>query len=212
MLISVHTPKTSGTAIRRMLKEALGDRLMLDYAENPADPLSQRVLDPDRYRTRSQPIPVGIAGVHGHFHPGKYDLTNAFLFTMLREPLDNIISIYFFWQNFPRHDQLHGYVLDNQLSLLETARLPLLRRLYSETYFGGFDMGRFDLIGRYDQREKALGQLPSILVVRLMLQQGSMLLTMFRRQRDAVFSDHSLIRELEDILADDLRFYEKYAG
>jgi hypothetical protein len=210
-LVSVHTPKAGGSSVRVTLARHFGAGLFADYSENPAHPLSPRVLDPLGYMSRHQPLPPGARCIHGHFHPGKYDLGDAFLFTLLREPVDNMISIYFFWRQMVRqNDPLHDYFLDNNLGLVDAARLPLLQRLLSWTYFGEFDMGRFDLIGRYDDRETALA--------RLAHQYGADFdfsarenVTPLSEERHAARTDPKLRRQLEDILADDIRFFERYA-
>ena len=75
---------------------------------------------------------------------------------MLREPVENLISIYYFWKSFfdasfTSH-AVFDFVKRQRLSLLEVAEIPCMRRLMSSTYFGGYDMGRFDVIGTYGNR------------------------------------------------------------
>src|SRR5437868_9585637 len=148
-IISVHAPKAGGTSISHILASAFASAFLTDYAEDPADPRSPRNIDPDSYFSRKRVLPDGVRCLHGHFHPGQFDLSDdVFLFTLLRHPLDNIISIYFFWKTLSSQGQpLHDYFSSRQLDILDMARLPLLRHLYSRTYFGSFDMSRFNLIG-----------------------------------------------------------------
>ena len=97
VLVSVHVPKAGGVSMTRMLRNAFGEAFQIDYAENPANPLSPRMLDPIGYMSRKQTIPEGVQCLHGHFHPAKYAFdVRAFLFTLLRHPVDNMISIFFF--------------------------------------------------------------------------------------------------------------------
>lgn len=210
MLVSVHAPKAGGTSVGQMLARYFGTGFIADYTENPADPSSPRALDPVGYLSRKTTLPPKAACIHGHFHPGKYELGDAFLFTILREPVDNIISIYFYWKRMPRRaDALHRYFIDRELSILEMARLPTIQWLYSRTYFGGFDMGRFDLIGRHDQREAALGRLAESIDARFdtSIKERVGPTTEERQRMEA---DPALRRGLEDILADDIRFYEQH--
>ena len=72
VLVSVHVPKAGGVSMTRMLRNAFGEAFQTDYAENPAHPLSPRVLDPAGYMSRKQTIPEGVQCLHGHFHPAKY--------------------------------------------------------------------------------------------------------------------------------------------
>jgi hypothetical protein len=195
-----------------MLRNAFGEAFQTDYAENPAHPLSPRVLDPAGYMSRKQTIPEGVQCLHGHFHPAKYAFDQrAFLFTLLRHPVDNIISIFFFWKQMPpQSGTLHEYFSKNNLDIVQTAKLPLLRTLYSETYFGDFDMSRFDLIGRHENRESALTKLSRQFNVALdaTIREN---ITPPSEQRLTANSDPRLRSELESILLQDVRFYDQHA-
>jgi hypothetical protein len=212
VLVSVHVPKAGGVSITRMLRNAFGEAFQSDYAENPAHPLSPRVLDPTGYMSRKQTIPEGVQCLHGHFHPGKYAFdAQAFLFTLLRHPVDNIISIFFFWKQMPANSEpLHDYFLKNELDIIQTARLPLLRTLYSETYFGDFDMSRFDLIGRHENRESALAKLARQFNVGLDATIRDNV-TPHSEERLTANSETRLRSEFESILLQDMRFYDRHA-
>ena len=105
---------------------------------------------------------------------------------------------------------MHEYFLTNDLNLIQTARLPLLRTLYSETYFGDFDMGRFDLIGRHENRESALAKLSRHFNVALdaTIREN---VTPPSEERLTANSDTRLRSELENILLQDIRFYDQHA-
>ena len=207
-LISVHVAKAGGSSTRELLRTAFGPRFSEDYDDNPANPLSRRVLDPSGYARLKLSMPEDAACIHGHFHPAKYDLADdIFLFTMLRHPVDNIMSIFWFWKNFPEGTEpLHSYFLAQNLSVVETAQLSILRRLFSETYFGGFDMGRFNLIGRHEARKATLNTLsqkvgmPFDLTIRENVTPES-------DERLEMMNNPQIQRQLEDILVDDMRFY-----
>ena len=133
-----------------------------------------------------------------------------FLFTVLRHPIDNILSIYFFWKSLPTQGQpLHDYFLREQLDIFEMAKLPLLRLLYSNTYFGSFDMSRFDLIGRHEDRAAALNHLGRRIgleiddKVRVNVTKPSI-------ERNEFLADSARMRRLRSIVAEDIRFYERY--
>lgn len=210
-LISIHVAKAGGTSVYGALQTAYGPNLLVDYRDDPANPLSPRNIDPNRYFGRAQTIPDNVECVHGHFHPAKFRYTESdFLFTLLRHPVDNLISIYFFWRQMARQGApLHDYFLDNELNLLDTARLPLLRRLFCGTYFGGFDMARFNLIGRHEDRAPALQTLSRetgrFIDHRLRANQ-----TPQTDERAETSADPKLRRKLTDILADDIDFYERW--
>lgn len=209
--ISVHTPKASGTSIIAGLRKIFGDLLAIDNSDDPASPLSQRVIDPCAYFGRNRKLGEHTACLHGHFHPGQFDLDGVSLFTMLRHPVDNIVSIYFFWKTcLPHGNPLHDYFVTQELSLIDMAKLPALRFLYSEIYFGGFDMDKFSVVGRYDDRPEYFRSLK----YKLGLELDSSIelnVTVPDNDRGYVLSDHKLIRVLQDILKEDMLFYERHA-
>jgi hypothetical protein len=81
-------------------------------------------------------LPEGIRCLHGHFHPAQFDLTDVFLFTLLRHSLENIVSIYSYWKELPSQGQpLHDYFLSRELDIFEmanfaAAQAPLLTDLF----------------------------------------------------------------------------------
>ncbi|PTQ09124.1 hypothetical protein CLG96_14810 [Sphingomonas oleivorans] len=157
-------------------------------------------------------LPEEVSCLHGHFHPGQFALDDSLLFTLLRHPVDNIISIFFFWKKLPSQEQpLHDYFLQNRLDIIKMAQLPLFSYLYSQTYFGGFDMGRFDLIGRHEERDYAFNRLSRLIGVDLDISIRENVTTP-DEARQALLEDGFLIQELRNILADDIQFYEKFTG
>lgn len=209
--ISVHTPKASGTSIIAGLRNIFGDLLEIDNSDDPASPLSQRVIDPCAYFGRNRKLGEHTACLHGHFHPGQFDLDGVSLFTMLRHPIDNIVSIYFFWKTCSPHgNPLHDYFITQELSLIDMAKLPALRLLYSERYFGGFDMDKFSVVGSYENRPEYFRSLKDKLGLELDIS-IEVNVTVQDNDRDYVLSDHKLISSLRDILKEDMLFYERHA-
>jgi hypothetical protein len=210
-LVSVHVAKTGGTSIGAALQRTFGERFVQDYADDPANPLSARNLDPIGHLGDPGFVSHNIDCIHGHFHPGKYRYrAEDVLFTLLRDPVDNIISIHFFWKRLQVGGGLHAYFLQKKMDLFATARLPLLRRLYSETYFGGFDMRRFDLIGRHEARRETLSKL-SWIMGRSIDVDTRLNQTEADPEREEVAANPSARARLSTILADDIRFYERHA-
>lgn len=218
-ILSVHTPKVGGTSLLMAFKEAYGDSAVFeDYSDRPADPCAEYYLDPDGWgERRPTKIPDGVEVVHGHFFPHKYDLIDAaFRMTFLRHPVDNMISIFFYWKKYVQHPTtgLSQYFLEKNLDIYGLARLPLLRHLFSKTYFGGFDMKRFDFIGCHEKREESFASLSSLLGVslnsRLKLNQtnpeGKM------PERLEFENDTAGVNKLKVLLADDIRFYEDHVS
>jgi len=134
---------------------------------------------------------------------------------MLREPVENLISIYYYWKSvFDTQYMSHAvfeFARKQRLSLLEVAEIPCMRRLMSSTYFGGYDMGKFDLIGTYDNRTAFIGGVSNLIGVPLSAQIQENI-TPPSEERDNVLADGKVIGILRRLLQDDIRFYEKCAG
>lgn len=152
-IISVHAPKAAGSMLLIQLQKIFGSAVYIDYQDDPANPCSPRNIDPSFYSRQPLPDLSSYSVVHGHFHPEKYNgVDGAFRMTFLRHPVENVVSIYRFWLLSPPNmwgSPLFKYFKEKNLDLESFASLPLIRNLYSESYFGGYDMNRFDFVGDY---------------------------------------------------------------
>lgn len=198
-------------------KQAFGeDRVLMDYDVPPGNPSADFIIDPIGWATRRPTsLPDHIKVVHGHFRPHKYDLLkDAFRLTMLRHPVDNLISIYCYWKKIPpQPNAVHQYFLNENLDVEGLARLPIIRYLYSQTYFGEWDMGKLDFIGRHENRNDDLQRLAERLDISI---DGSLHLNATEPkgrnlEKEAILSDQKLMCRLYDLLTDDIHFYEKYS-
>lgn len=216
IIISIHTPKAGGTTMLAAWKKAYGeDRVLMDYDDPPANPSASFIIDPIGWAERRPTVPpLDIDVIHGHFKPEKYDLFgNAFRCTMLRHPVDNLISIYLYWRKLPLQpfaNALHGYFLKNNLSIIDLARLPIMQNLYSHAYFGGWDMRRLNFVGAHETRTEDLQRLSDMIGVTL--DSGLHLNTTEAAgdnlERNTILSDQLLLGRLRDLLGEDIKFYE----
>jgi len=133
---------------------------------------------------------------------------------MLREPVENLISIYYFWQHLISIGQgghaLFEHVKNQRLSLLEVAEIPRMRRLMSSSYFGGYDMRRFDVVGTHDNRTAFVEAVSHLIGVPLSAD-IRVNVTSPSQERENVLADAKLIAKLRNLLQDDIRFYEACA-
>jgi hypothetical protein len=196
-VMAVHFPKAGGTSLRIQLGNLLGSGLALDYLNAP---LSSRVERRD--------FPRGKQMVFGHFHPARFDETCGFRMTFLRHPIDTMISHYVFWKKLPyRGERTHARFLKEKPSILEFCLYGGLNCLMSETYFGGFDMRRFDFIGFEETRSRDLVRLGEMLGVSLC---PNVHLNPTAYEEEIVLrNDASLRRNIGDLLRQDVSFYEK---
>jgi hypothetical protein len=133
----------------------------------------------------------------------------------LREPVKNLISNYFYWHhlqsdsNFIGHC-LYRYFCDTQPDLIQFATIPALRELMSGIYFRGVDMACFDVIGDYRDIDGYLRRVANLIGAQFGNTPTDNV-TPRSEERRAVSEDHRLLARLRDLLAADLRFYERYA-
>lgn len=202
-LVSIHFPKAAGSSLGAVLKAHFGDALALDYDHNPANP--------DHLLRERPTLPEGIRAVHGHFRWDRYiEQRGAFTFTFLREPVDNLFSIYSYWRSVPLHgNAMHRRFLLDPPSILDFARgYRAIRRLMSVTFFGGMDVGFLDFIGFYETRARDLG--------RLSKRTGLPLESDIYLNRTAPVDDRQLFLQngstmssLRSLLSEDVAFYER---
>lgn len=200
-IISVHLPKSGGTSVRGSLSRQFGDRAFFDYGRGP--------LGPDRDLVEPG-LPEGIELVHGHFRPARYDSVQpAFRFTFLRQPVDLLLSFYFFWRTMPHEGQaLHRRFLDEQPTIEEFATWPPIRGLSSDTFFGGYDMERFDFIGFHETRGPDMARLNAIAGLELEPDRHDNPTASGDEERAAIRADSRRMAGLADRLVEDVRFYE----
>jgi hypothetical protein len=216
-LISVHVPKCGGTSFCKALERAYSkDDVFFDYADRPLDPASPCNMDPDGFLdAQSASLASRVRGkrvAHGHFYIRKYDGVPADCarITFLRHPIDRLISHYYFWLSLRKDGHtLHNYVVDHRLTLLQFARLPLIRHMYTQVFFRDVEMRAFDFIGSIEHLADDTRKLEQVLGKRLEI--GRVNTNNHRgydEQRQGAVDDPRTLAALQDLLADDIRFYE----
>lgn len=151
-IISVHVPKTAGTTFGNILQQVYGvERVFFDYAWN--DPALE--------------IKPEVKAVHGHFPASKYkDLPDTVKrIAWIRNPVERLISHYFYWQHIPiskRAGNLHRYVIENNIKLIDFAKIPEIRNHISNLYID-IDINEFYFIGIQEYFEEDFNQLSNLL-------------------------------------------------
>lgn len=112
LLLSIHIPKTGGTALREVLLARFGSDLFLDYG----------------YVTNIDNTATAISAIHTHNPFVMYQdiLEKPRILMILREPLERAISHYYYWLNLPPTEdtEAHGevykkYFLDQKPDLIK---------------------------------------------------------------------------------------------
>lgn len=120
-IIFLHIPKTAGSTLLHILHRAYKPENSLFI-----DDISQ--LDPiETLNSMNTARKKQIALLAGHLEFGIHQkLPNpATYFTILRHPVDRIISDYYFLQQTPHHPY-YNYVVAHQISLQEYVQIPLV--------------------------------------------------------------------------------------
>lgn len=202
-LVYVHFPKAAGTSLIRALDSHYGDALLKDYTHSPTDDWT----DDPAY------VPEGTRAVCGHFHANRYSAyhSGALRFTFLREPVDNLVSIYYFWQRFPSTgDATHDRFLTERPTIFDFAAYPELQQLASRGYFGGVDLGELDFVGFFERRGEGLAKLSAMSGIPV---DAGLHVNRtpheFDHERQELWADRDAIGALRDALREDVAFYER---
>jgi hypothetical protein len=112
MIVSIHVPKTAGTAFGLALRADFGERLRADYGDwagyNSPEAIAHRAVRSSEMRSRRNELLEHFDVIHGHFVADKY--LNLFPRTdfvaFLRDPYQQTLSNYYFLLRNPQlHDQ-----------------------------------------------------------------------------------------------------------
>lgn len=161
MLISVHIPKTGGTAFGAVLERRYGERLLRDYRDRPLShgPVARlaaaaAAIPSARGRLR------GYEAVHGHFLPLKYRAVPGDVVAWLREPAQRILSRYEHY----RREVADGRPLQRVrglrpgLELEQFIEIPRFQDTYAK-YFRGFPLERVRCFGFSEDMDEGLARM-----------------------------------------------------
>lgn len=217
-LVSIHIPKTAGTAVRNVLRRLYGADLFEDYTDRPLDPQSIFHSDPCTWRRESDELADRLGSshraIHGHFAAMKYTsrFPQARRIVWLREPISWLISLYFFWRNLPRRaNTLHHRLLDEGLSFTEFTELPEAQNRFAQVFLRGVRLDDFDFIGLQEHFAEDFAELvrfmdwPAVVPEFINANPDPS----YRKHARALRSDPALIARLTRLNADDVALYRQ---
>ena len=144
----------------------------------------------------------------GHFRGDAY--TGAPRVTFLREPIANLLSIYFFWRNYPPSDSpIHQKFQAEKPDILNFAMYPGVSNLMSDGYFGGIDMSAFDFIGFNETRRRDLRRFSEQFGIPVDTDLHVNRTERSDGEQRAFLSDLRALASLRFLLRKDIAFYEE---
>ena len=200
-LISVHIPKTAGTAFRHVLIEVYGYAGVLeDYP-------------PDRIQQLEQAIDPKIKVIHGHFAADKYQalFPQAQKIVWLRHPLFRLISEYFFAKTInDRANAIHAQLLEKNLGILEFAQIPQMQNFLSQK-IAGVKLEEFDFVGIQEFYREDLAELKQILGWQNFQPtvKNSNQYPAYYQCLQEILGDRTLINQLAKLNQEDMQLYER---
>jgi hypothetical protein len=157
-IISVHVPKTAGATFGHViLPQIYGqERIFYDYESLPVEVLQTQIKS--EYKV-----------VHGHFPAVKYisKYPNAKIIVWLRNPINFLISWYYFWLTFPTDaptsSNFHKYVVNNKLCFEDFIEFPKPQNSISRYYLKGIKLEDLYFVGIQEFFREDLRELQNLL-------------------------------------------------
>ena len=199
-LLSVHIPKTAGTAFRHILEEVYGiNNVINDYP-------------PDKIHQPDSKIAANIKVIHGHFIPSKYQgyYPQAKRIVWLRHPIFRLISEYFFAKIIQdRENAIHAQLLNNNLNVLEFAQIPEMRNFLTQ-YIQGMRLQEFDFVGIQEFYQEDLQNLQKIMGWQNIqpIIKNNNCYPQYEKSLQEILSNTSLINQIAKLNQEDLQLYQ----
>lgn len=150
-LVSVHIPKSAGTSFRHILKKVYGEEEVIRL-DIPL--LNPRVRINEELYTEGT-LPRGVRVIHGHFSPAEVmrkfpETTDLPFITWLRDPVERVISNYFYLEKRLRevlNEEGRGLNMLSKMqrSLIEYARADITRNRQTK-FLEGIDLEDFEFV------------------------------------------------------------------
>ncbi len=119
MFVSIHIPKTAGTAVAKIFDDSSYRRIMYDYGSERGEEVR---ICPDATRKHRDFIAAHFKYLHGHFHYLKYAdvFANSPFIATVRNPVDRVISQYsHIARSGDRNLERHRVIMSGEMGLVE---------------------------------------------------------------------------------------------
>ena len=200
-IISVHVPKTAGSAFTRVLFKVYSpEAVFLDYP-----------YEKDYQRQFMKEGDANVRVIHGHF-PGsryKHKFADAKRIIWLREPVNFLISYYCFNKVF-RRTVFYDLLQQKNFSFWEFAQIPENQNIMS-VYLRDMKLEDFFFVGIQEFFEEDLQQLKNLLFWPdvTVSQENNNIYSDYQRIKKEVFNDRSIVKKVATLNSEDMEIYKQ---
>ncbi len=120
MFVSIHIPKTAGTALAKIFDDTSSRRVFYDYV--PGRDIVEIRSCPEDVRKNKGFIESYFKYLHGHFHYLRYAdvFASSPFITTVRDPVRRVISQYLhIYRSGDRKIKMHQQVMDGEMNIVE---------------------------------------------------------------------------------------------
>lgn len=156
MFVSIHIPKTAGTALAKIFDDTSLRRIMYDYGTE-RDLVAVRTCLPE-VRAHKDFVLSYFRYLHGHFHYLKYAdvFPDSPVITMVRHPVDRVVSQYLhILRGGDRNNERHRMIMDGEMSVIEFSQIKFIGNA-QWYYLEGRPIKDYDFIFVQEQLEYSL--------------------------------------------------------
>lgn len=200
-IISVHVPKTAGSAFTKILLRVYGpEGVFLDYR-----------YEKNYQRQFMKEGDSKVKVIHGHFPGAKYEnkFPNAKRIIWLREPVKFLISYYYFVTVY-RRTEFYNLLQKKKLSFLEFVEIPKAQNIMSR-YVRNMKLKDFYFVGIQDFFAEDLEELKTQLSwpdVKISKENNNPYSDYQRIQKE-VLSDRAILEKIYSLNSKDVELYQK---
>jgi len=158
MFVSIHIPKTAGTAIAKIFDTTSMRRIMYDYGSE-WDIEAVRTSLPE-VRVHKEFVQSYFRYLHGHFHYQKYAdvFADSPFISTVRDPADRVISQYLHvLRSGDRNIKQHRMVMDREIDVVEFSKFKYIGNA-QWYYLEGRPIRDYDFIFVQEQLEFSLSK------------------------------------------------------
>lgn len=158
MFVSIHIPKTAGTALAKIFDDTSMRRVMFDYGSE-WDITSVRTC-PVEVQEHRDFIKKYFKYLHGHFHYFKYAdvFPDSPVITTVRDPVERVISQYLHvLRSGNRNIKQHQLVMDGEISIVDFAKYKYIGNA-QWYYLEGRPIKDYDFVFIQERLEYSLGK------------------------------------------------------